>query len=98
MVRRRTDESNTGRGITRFRNILVNLVSRKLPSLSGLGALGHLDLYFIGVGQVFNGYPEPAGCNLLDGGPLRISRSVRMESCGVFSTLAGIGLAAQPVH
>ncbi len=71
-----------------------HLVAGQLATLAGLGALRHLDLQVVGVDEVFGGDAEPAARDLLDRGPAR--RVV--EPLDVFAALAGVGLAAQPVH
>jgi len=58
-------------------------MSRELSTLSGLGALGHLDLDFVGVGQVIAGDSETTGCDLFDGGTSRVCDRFEVHSVRV---------------
>ena len=49
MVWRGRDETDARRTVTRAGNRFGHLVTRKLTTLAGLGALGHLDLQLVGV-------------------------------------------------
>ena len=49
----------------------ADFVAGKLAAFAGLGALGHLDLDFLGAGQVGGGDAETAGGDLLDGASWR---------------------------
>ena len=52
VVRRRADQADAGRGVPGLGDPRVHLVAGELPALAGLGALGHLDLQVVGVGEV----------------------------------------------
>ena len=94
VVRRRADQAHAGRGVAGLGHPRVDLVARQLAALAGLGALRHLDLDVVGVGEVLRGHAEPPGGDLLDrAAPLGV-----VETVGVLAALAGVGLAAQPVH
>ena len=67
MVGRRGDQRDARNGMTRLCNDVVHLVPRQLPAFSRLGSLGHLDLYFICIYQVFRCYAETSRCHLFDG-------------------------------
>ena len=66
MVRRRRDQADARRAVTRLGDEVIDLVAGKLPPLARLGPLGHLDLDLDGVGQVVGGHAEAAAGNLLD--------------------------------
>src|SRR6476469_4159220 len=66
VVRRRRDEPDTGGGVPRPGHPRVDLVSGQLATLAGLGALGHLDLDVVGLGQVEARDAEPSRGDLLD--------------------------------
>jgi len=70
VVRRRADEAHARRGVPGLRDPRVHLRPRQLTALTGLGALGHLDLQFAGVDKVMTGDAEAAGRDLLDRGVL----------------------------
>ena len=72
----------------------VDLGPGQLAALAGLRALRHLDLDLGGVHQERAGHPEPAGRDLLDRGPPH-----RVEQpLDILAALAGVRLAAEPVH
>ena len=72
----------------------VDLLGHELTALAGLGALGHLDLQVLGVGQVQARDPEAPGGDLLDlGAALRVH-----EPLDVLAALARVRLGADPVH
>ncbi len=98
VVRRRRDEADARRGEAGLRDPRVDLVPRQLTALPGLRSLGHLDLQVVGVDEVLAGHAEAAGRDLLDGRPPQVAVVVRDEAVGVLAALAGVGLAAQPVH
>ena len=98
MVRRRTDEPHPRRGVADPRDGLVHLASREFAALPGLGALGHLDLQLVGVGQVPDGDAETAGGHLLDGRAPGIAGWQRPVPLGVLPALAGIAAAADAIH
>ncbi|MPM13783.1 hypothetical protein SDC9_60142 [bioreactor metagenome] len=77
-----------------LRDPRVDLLAGQLAALTGLGALGHLDLDVLGVRQVLRGHAEPAGRDLLD---LRATRRV-VQPLRILATLTGVRLAADPVH
>ena len=76
----------------------VDLVAGELAALTGLGALGHLDLDVVGVDEVLGGHAEPAGGNLLDGRPHRVAVLERHVPAGLLATLTGVRLGAEAVH
>ena len=98
VVRRRTDEPHARRGITDSRDGLVHLAPREFAAFPGLGALGHLDLQFVGVGQVPDGDSEPPGGHLLDGRTLRIAGRQWDVPFRVLAAFTGIAAPAHAVH
>ena len=89
VVRRRRDQAHAGRAVPGLGHPGVDLVAGQLATLAGLGALGHLDLDVVGVGEVLRGDSEAAGRDLLD---RRATLGV-VETVGVLATLTGVGLA-----
>jgi hypothetical protein len=72
----------------------VDLGTGQLATLAGLGALGHLDLDVVALGEVEAGHPEPPGGDLLDRrAPARVEQPLL-----VLAALTGVGLAAEVVH
>src|SRR3546814_11621673 len=72
----------------------MDLAAVQLAALAGLGALGHLDLDVVGVGEVPRRDPEAPRRHLLDGAaPLGV-----VEALCVLAALTGVGLAADAVH
>src|SRR3954449_8765757 len=72
----------------------IDLGTGQLSALTGLGALRHLDLNVVGVGEVVAGNAEPAGRDLLDGRPALWV----VQPVGVLAALAGVALAAEAFH
>ena len=64
-----------------------------MSALTGLGALGHLDLDLLGGKQVFPRHAEAAGGHLFD-----CAVQFRAEAFRQFAALTAVGAAAQPVH
>ena len=93
VVRRRGDEGDARRGAARSRHVLGDLGAGKVATLTGLGALRHLDLYLFCREQVVARDAKAARGHLLDGGIAH-----RAEALGQFAALAAVGLAAQVVH
>eukprot|EP00962_Isochrysis_galbana_P006459 scaffold1734_cov113-Isochrysis_galbana.AAC.26 len=90
VVRRGRDEADAGSGAARLGDELGHLVPGQLAALTRLGALRHLDLDLVRIGQVLGGDAEAAGGDLLDGGP-----PVVLEAQRVLTALARVGLAAE---
>ena len=97
VVRRRRDQADARRGVPGLRDPRVDLVAGQLAALARLGALRHLDLEVVGVDEVLAGDAEAAAGDLLDGRAAR-SPLASYEAVGVLAALAGVGLAAEPVH
>src|SRR5690606_23943633 len=92
------DQADARRGVTDAGDVIVHFATRELAALAGLRALGDLDLQLVGVGQIPDGDPEAARCDLLDGRTLGVAVVHGDKADRVFPALAGIGLAAQAVH
>ena len=76
----------------------VDLVAGQLAALARLGALGDLDLEIVGIDQIFGGDAEPARGDLLDRRALESPLAQRLEAVALLAALAGVRLAADPVH
>ena len=98
VVRRRRDQAHAGRGVPGLGDPRVHLVPGQLAALAGLGALRHLDLQVVGVGQVLAGDAEPPAGHLLDRGAAQVAVGVGDEPVRVLAALTGVRPAAQPVH
>lgn len=98
VVGRRGDEPDTGGGVPGAGDPRVDLVSGQLSAFAGFGALGHLALDVVGVGEVVGGDAETAGGDLFDGAAPQVPVGVAGEAVGVLSPFAGVGLAAEAVH
>ena len=70
----------------------------QLTALTGLGALGHLDLEVVGVHQVLRRDAEAPGGDLVDRRPAQVAVGVGDVTVRVLTTLARVRLAADPVH
>ena len=99
VVRRRRDQADARRRVAHLGDPRIDLAAGQLAALARLGALGHLDLQFLGVDQVVAGDAEAAGRHLLDGAVLRVAvRLVGDVARRVLAALAGVALAADAVH
>ena len=98
MVRRRRDQADARRAVTRLGDEVIDLVAGKLAPLARLGPLGHLDLDLDGAGQVVGGDSEAAAGNLLDRAVARVAVGVAPEPGRVLPPFSGVASAADPVH
>jgi hypothetical protein len=73
-------------------------VPGQLSTLSGLGALRHLDLQVVGIHEVLTRHAESRRRDLLDRAPTRVSVRVGNVPRRILAAFARIRLAAQPVH
>ena len=94
VVRRRADQADARRRVAGLGDPRVHLVAGQLTALAGLGALRHLDLDVVGVGEVLRRDAEATRRDLLD---RRAARRV-VQPVGVLAALAGVRLGADPVH
>src|SRR5437870_6802851 len=79
-------------------NYFVNLVARKLATLTGFGPLGHLDLEFVRIHKIVRSHAEPRRRHLLDRTASRVAVVIGLEPRLVLSTFSCIRLAADAVH
>ncbi len=98
VMRRRRDQADAGRRAADAGDVLVDLVAGELAAFARLGALRHLDLQVVGIDQVFGRHAEAARRHLLDGRAHGIAVGQRLEAVGLLAALAGVRLAADPVH
>ena len=98
VVRRRRDQADAGRRGADLADVAVDLVARELAALARLGALRHLDLDLVGVREVVDRHAEAARGHLLDRGAARVAVGVGDVARRVLPALAGVRLAADPVH
>ena len=73
VVRRRRDQAHARRRVPHLGDPRIDLAAGQLAALARLGALGHLDLQFLRVDQVFAGDAEAARGDLLDGAVLGVA-------------------------
>src|SRR5688500_5038233 len=97
-MRRWRDESDAGRRETNFRDPGINFAAGKLTAFAGLRALGHLDLEFARVDEIFARHAEAAARDLLDGAIARVAVGILHITRGIFSAFAGVALAAEAIH
>ena len=95
VVRRRGDQADARRRVPDLGDPRVHLVARQLAALTGLRALGHLDLDVGAVGQVVRGDAETAGRDLLDRAAPPVSVGVGLEPVDGLAALAGVRPARQ---
>ena len=81
-----------------LRDVLVDLVAGELAAFAGLGPLRHLDLQLVGVDEIVAGDAEAARRHLLDGAAPQVAVRVRQVAHRILAALAGVRLAAEPVH
>src|SRR5579885_227287 len=98
MMRRRRDEAHARSRVANLRDELIDLVAGQLSAFAGLGALRHLDLQLVGIDEVMAGDAEAGGCDLLDRAAPPVAVGIGREAGWVFAALAGVALAADPVH
>ena len=98
VVRRRRDQADARRRIPHAGDVLVHLVAGQLSAFARLRALRHLDLDVVGIDQILGRDAKPARRHLLDGGAFGIAVRQRLVAIGFLAALAGVGLAADPVH
>ncbi len=73
MMRRWRDQTDTRHRVAQEADVFTHFVARQLTAFTRLGALSHLDLDLIRVGQVFGGDTETARGHLLDRRAQRIA-------------------------
>ena len=98
VMRRRRDEAHALGRVAHLGDHRVDLVAGQLSAFAGLRALRHLDLHHVGVDEIFRRHAEAAGGDLLDGAAHRVAVGHPLVAVGLLAALAGVGLAADPVH
>ncbi len=98
VVRRRRDQADALRRMAHLGDHGVDLVAGQLSAFAGLRALRHLDLHHVGIDEIFRRDAEPARRDLLDRGAHRIAVRHPLVAIGFLAALAGVRLAADPVH
>ena len=94
MVRRRGNQTDTRGRVTGLGHPWVHLGAWQLAALTGLGALGHLNLEFLGIDQILAGHAKASRSHLLDGGILGVAVGQGNKTFRIFAALAGVGFAA----
>src|SRR5258705_8493234 len=97
-MRRRRDEADARRRVADLRDVVVDLVAGELAAFARLRALRHLDLELVAIDEVVAGDAEASRRDLLDGAPAEVAVRVGDVSGRVLAPLAGVRLAADPVH
>ena len=97
-MRRRGNQAHARRGVTGLRDPRVHLSARQMAALTGLRALGHLDLQLFGADQIPGGYAETSRSHLLDGGTAVQAVRPDFQTLQAFTALTGVGLAMQSIH
>ena len=98
VVRRRRNQFDTGRRMADLRDPGIHFRPRQLTALTRFRALGHLDLQFLGLGQIVARYAKTPRSHLLDRAILGIAIGFEHVAGRIFATLAGIAAAAETVH
>ena len=98
VVRGRGDQPHAGRRVAHLGDPRVDLVAGELAALAGLGALGHLDLQIVRIDEVLAGDAEASGGHLLDGAAPLVAVGIPLIARRILAALAGVRLAAHPVH
>ena len=98
VMRRGRDERDTRDGVTHLGDDLVHLVTGKLTALSGLCALGYLDLYLVCINQIFRRHTEAARSHLLDGAARGCAVGQRFVAVRILAALSGVAACVEGVH
>ncbi len=95
---RRRDEGDPRCAMAQPRDLRRDLGAGELAPFAGLGALGHLDLDLLRVGEVLDGDAEPRTGHLLDGAVAVLAIRLGLVACGVLAPFARVAGCAQPIH
>src|SRR5665213_1333889 len=76
----------------------IDLGPGELTTLTGLGALGHLDLEVVGVHEELTRHSKATGRYLFDRRARVVLRVRRVETLFVLSPFTGVGLRAEAIH
>ena len=98
VVRRRRDEPHPGGGVAHLGHRRIDLVSWKLPALTGFSTLSHLDLNVGAVRQVVTGYPESARGHLFDCAAAPVAVGIVGEPANRLPALTRVRPGAEAIH
>ena len=98
MVRRGRDEADIRHGMAQPGDVRVHLVRRELAALSGLGALGHLDLELGGVAQIVDGHAEASARHLLDRAVAHLAPGVGFVAGFILAPFTGVAFGSYFIH
>ena len=98
VVRGRRYETHPGSREPHLGYPRIDLLSRKLPAFAGLGSLGYLYLYLVGIDQVLARDAEAARGHLLYGASAEVPVGVGREPVCVLPALSGVALGPYAVH
>ena len=77
-MRWRRDQGDAGHRVAQPRNQVIHLAARQLAALTGLGALGYLDLQHLGVHQIVRCHTKTPRGNLFDLGHPISAEAIRI--------------------
>ena len=92
------DKRDSGNGVTSLGNHFINLEPWELTALARLCTLSNLNLYFVGINQIFGSDTKAARSHLLDSTTSRLPVGARLEALSIFATLTGVALGTNAVH
>src|SRR5690349_20744374 len=92
-MRRRRDQSDAGRRVSRARDDLIDLVSGKLPTFPRLRALRDLDLELARADEIPRRLAEPSRRVLLDR-----AVALRSEACRIFAAFSRVAATTNAIH
>ena len=98
MMGRRRNQTNAGGGTAAFGNPRINLAAGQLSALTGLSALGDLDLDFVRIDSIVAGYAKTTGGYLLNGAALAIAIRHGLKATGMLATLTSVRTTTNAVH
>ena len=79
-------------------NPRINLLTGQVTAFTGLCALCHFDLQFIGGIQILRGHAETSRSDLFNSGTAVIVSVFALQTFQTFTAFTGIGLAAYFIH
>ena len=91
-------ERDAGNGVAGAGDDVVHLIARQLSALAGLRALRHLNLYLLGIDEIFRRHAEAAGGDLLRLAAQRDAVEGFVEAVAVLAALARVAARAELVH
>ena len=92
------DEADARNRVACLGDDLVDLEARQLSALTRLGTLCHLDLYFLGIDEVFGCHAETSRSHLLGFAGEADAILSRMESLVVLASLTRVAACTEGVH